>query len=549
MDKLIYNAKVYIEREKFAEAVLIQNETISLVGSNKEVFEAAMNESEYIDAKGCLLLPGFYDSHLHLAYFGRETDSIPAANVTSISELIERGRKTLEKLAPGPEAVITGMGWDQEEFVDEKRYPTRYDLDKISTEHGIIISRKCGHMVCCNTKALELAGIGYPVPIVDGGQIDVDNLGRPTGILREKAGDLVFKIVPAPTEEEIEKHLEYAMKHALKNGLVAVASQDVKGNDMDLLIRIYARIYEKGIRLRISQQAGIENESQLDEYIQKGYRTGTYLHAPYLKMGPLKLFADGSLGSRTALLREFYKDVSDGMPKSRGIRVLEPDIMAVYIKKASQNGLQVVVHAIGDGAIDTVVTNLEAVTKEYDNPLRHGVLHCQITDPPLLERMARNNILALVQPIFLASDLHIVEKRVGRELASTSYAFGTMERLKISTSYGSDCPVESLNPLACIAAAVTRRDISDNSTEAFYPEECVDVWTAVDNYTLGSAYANFDEDRLGRIRPGYLADLVLLDQDIFSIPPEQIGDAQVLFTMVGGEIMYKKTEAGQQLSY
>lgn len=540
MDKIIFNAKVYIEREKFAEAVLIQGETISQVGSNEEIFAAAVKETEYMDAGGCLLLPGFHDSHLHLAFFGREAGAIPAANVTSISELINRGRQTLERLNPCPGAIITGMGWNQEQFTDEKRYPNRHDLDKISTEHGIIISRKCGHMVCCNTKALELAGIGCPVPLVDSGQIDIDDMGRPTGILREKASDLVFKIVPPPTKEDYLKYLEFAVNHALENGLVAVASQDVRGDDMDLFIDTYARLFEKGIRLRISQQAGIQCEAHLEEYIRRGYRTGTYLQAPYLKMGPIKLFADGSLGSRTALLREPYKDAPDDTPNTKGLRVLDAGVMNAYIKKASQNGLQVVVHAIGDGAIDTVVTNLETVTREHDNPLRHGILHCQITDSPLLERMARNDILALVQPIFLASDLYIAESRVGRELASTSYAFGTMERLGIHTSYGSDCPVESLNPLACIAAAVTRRDIADKSGDAFYPEESVDVWTAVDNYTIGSAYANFDENRMGRICSGYLADLVLLDRDIFSIPAEQIGEAQVLFTMVGGEIAFKK---------
>lgn len=540
MDKIIFNSKVYLEREKFAEAVLIQGETITLVGTKEEVFAAAVNETEYIDGRGKLLLPGFHDSHLHLAFFGREARSIPAANVTSIDELIKRGRETLECLQPSSGTIITGMGWNQEQFSDEKRYPTRHDLDKISTDHGIIISRKCGHVVCCNTKALELAGITYPVQTVESGQIDVDDDGRPTGILREKASELAFKIIPPPTLEDTQEHLEFAMKHALENGLVAVASHDVSGDDMDLFVTAYSNIYSKGIRLRVSQQAGITNQEHLNEYIRRGYQTGTYLHAPYLKMGPLKLFADGSLGSQTALLREPYKDAPKEQPYTKGLRVLEAEVMSDYIRKASQNGLQVVIHAIGDGAMDLVLTNLETVTKEHHNPLRHGILHCQITDSLLLERMARNDLLALVQPIFLASDLHIVEKRVGRELATTSYAFGTMERLGIHTSYGSDCPVESLNPFACIATAITRRDLADDTVEAFHPEECVDVWTAVDNYTISSAYANFDENRLGRICCGYLADLILVDRDIFTISSEQIAETQVLFTMVGGEVVYKK---------
>jgi predicted amidohydrolase YtcJ len=540
MDKVIFNAKVYIERGKFAQAVLVRGEHIALAGTNEEVLALAGSGAERMDAGGCLLLPGFHDCHMHLSHFGRAAFAIPAVHVTSIGELVERGRMTLDRLRPKPGAVLTGWGWDQEQFTGEKRLPNRYDLDKISTSHAVIISRKCGHMVCCNSKALEMAGIGKPVPIVEGGQIDVDEAGEPTGIFRENAMDILWKIVPEPDDLEKEAQLAYAMRHALKLGLTAVSSQDAAGGDMEELIRIYARVYEKGLRLRVTQQAGIGCEAHLDEYIQRGYRTGTYLHAPFLKMGPLKLFADGSLGSRTALLRAPYKDA----PETCGIRVLEPDVMAANIQKASQNGLQVAVHAIGDGAMDTVISSFEAVTREGYNPLRHGIIHCQITDRPLVSRMARNDLLALVQPIFLASDMHIAQSRVGRELASTSYAFGSMDRLHMHVAYSSDCPVETLNPLEGIACAVLRTDPDDTKEDAFFPDERVDVYTAVDSYTLGSAYAAFDEKRMGRVCPGYLADLVLLDRDIFTIPAQEIGDTQVLFTMVGGEIAYQKNAEG-----
>ena len=540
MDKVIFNAKVYMERGIFAKAVLVRGEHIALAGTNEEVLAAAEPGAGRIDAGGRLLVPGFHDSHLHLAFFGRAAGSIPAAHVTSISELVERGRGTLDRLRPNPGAVVTGRGWDQEQFTVEKRLPNRYDLDRISTGHAIIISRKCGHMLCCNSKALEMAGIGRPVPAVAGGQIDVDEAGEPTGIFRENAMDLLFRIVPEPGDLEKEAQMEYAMRHALENGLTAVASQDVSGGDMDEVTAVYARLYEKGLRLRVTQQSGIGCQAHLDEYIHRGYRTGTYLHAPFLKMGPVKLFADGSLGSRTALLRAPYKDA----PETRGIRVLEPEALDAYVQKAAQNGLQVVVHAIGDGAMDTVLSSFGAVTKAGRNPLRHGIVHCQITDRPLVFRMAGNDIVALVQPVFLASDMHIAQSRVGRELASTSYAFGTMERMGMHVAYGSDCPVETLNPLKGIACAVLRVDPDDATGEAFFPEERVDVYTAVDSYTRGSAYAAFDEGRMGRIRPGYLADMVLLDRDIFEIPAEEIGDVQVLFTMVGGEMAYQRNEDG-----
>ncbi len=540
MEKAIINAKVYLEREKFAQAVLIRGEHIALIGSNEEVLAAAGGRAERIDAGGYLLVPGFHDSHMHLAFFGRSAGAIEGGSAASVNELIGLGRTAIERLRPRPGAVITGRGWDHEQFASEKRLPSRHDLDKISTEHAVVLSRKCGHLLCCNTKALTLAGIGRPVPKVAGGQIDVDEAGNPTGIFRESAMDLILKIVPPPDAQEVESQLEYAMHHALKNGLTAVASQDVSGGDIDLYTNAYARLYEKGLRLRVTEQAGIGCMEHLDDYIQRGHRTGDFLNAPFLKMGPLKLFADGSLGSRTALMRKPYKDAPDDAPDAKGIRVLEPDVMAAYIIKAAQNGLQVAVHAIGDSAIETAISCFEAVTGEGNNPLRHGIVHCQITDRPLISRMAKNDLLALVQPIFLASDMHMAQKRVGRELASTSYAFHTMARLFMHVAYGSDCPVETMNPLAGIACAVTRTDPAGVPGDVFFPEERVDVYEAVDSYTLGSAYANFDEKRMGRIKEGYLADLVLLDRDIFAIPETEIGSAQVLFTMVGGEIAYQR---------
>jgi predicted amidohydrolase YtcJ len=535
MEKVIYNAKVYMERGKFAQAVLIRGEHIALVGTEEEVLAASDKDAQRIDAGGGLLLPGFHDSHMHLASFGRAAGAINGAGAASIDELIERGRDTLARLNLKPGAVIGGRGWDQEQFTGEKRLPTRHDLDKISTEHAIYISRKCGHILCCNTRALQMAGAAKPVPAIEGGQIDVDENGEPTGIFRENAMDLIFKIVPELNAEDVAAQLEFAMRHALSNGLTAVATQDASGGDIDLYTDAYAKLFEKGLRLRVTEQAGIGCEAHLDEYIKRGLRTGTPLHAPFMKMGPLKLFADGSLGSRTALMRSPYKDA----PETRGIRVLEPEVMGAYIKKAAENGLQVAVHAIGDGAMEEVIGHFEAVTNEDDNPLRHGIIHCQITDRELVSRMAKNDILAIVQPIFVASDMHMAAKRVGHKLASTSYAFHTMERLHMHVSYGTDCPVESMNPLKCIACAVTRKDPDDISGEAYFPQECVDVYTAVDAYTQGSAYANFDERRMGRVKEGYLADLVLLDQDIFEIPADQIGDVKVRFTMVGGEMAYQ----------
>ncbi|MDR2485123.1 MAG: amidohydrolase [Treponema sp.] len=538
LHKVIFNAKVYLRRETFTEAVLIEGERIAAVGTNEDILRIMPGETQLIDARGGVLLPGFQDCHVHLYYLGQKAKTLNAAGVSSIDELIERGRRLLEELKPPPGAFITGWGLNQNDFANTKRYPTRYDLDRISREHPIMVSRVCGHIIYCNSKALETAGITASTKAIEGGRIDIDETGTPTGRLTENAAALVRRIVPVPTDSEMQAVLEWSMNHALSRGITGVGSYDTGGADFQQLVTVYRRIYRNGgSRLRISMQCGIAgDEKQLDAYIRRNLSTGLPLYPPYLKTGPLKLFADGSLGSHTAWLRRPYRD----NPETTGVSVIKPAALANLIKKADAQGLQVAVHAIGDAGIEAVLSALETVTGEHHNPLRHGVLHCQITDRILLERMAKNDILALVQPIFLAEDMHIVEHRVGRELASTSYAWATMERLGIRTAYGTDCPVASINPLAGIACAVTRQDRDGFPQAGFFPQERVDVYTAVDNYTIGTAYGNFDENRLGRILPGYLADLVLLDRDIFSIPAQEIPSAQVVITLVSGEIVYTR---------
>jgi predicted amidohydrolase YtcJ len=252
-------------------------------------------------------------------------------------------------------------------------------------------------------------------------------------------------------------------------------------------------------------------------------------------MGPLKFFADGTLGSQTAWISRPYNDKSE----TSGFPVIDPGLLARFIKKAAGGGFQTAVHVIGDAGADAALRGFEQSTGKGANPLRHALIHCQITTRAIIERMAENGILGMVQPVFLADDMHILESRVGKELASTSYAWGAMNRLGVPVSYGTDSPVRPINPLLGIYCAVTRRDPETDLPEGgFFPAECVDVYTAIDAYTAGSAYASFDERRMGRIRPGFLADLVLLDRDIFSIPLNEIKNAGVVFTMLGGDIVY-----------
>jgi len=536
-DTVIHNAKVYLERGHFAEAVLIRNDRIAAAGANEEIISKAP-KAEKIDAGGGLLLPGFNDSHLHLHDFGRTMHRIQAHGVTSIDEMIARGRGLIDRMKPPEGSVVAGTGWNQELFTGEKRLPNRHDIDRISTEHAVIISRVCGHSLCCNSLALKMAGITRDSAYAASGQIELDEDGEPLGIFGE--GAALYKIrsiIPPFNQEQIEEQLLYAMRHALQNGITSAGSRDIIEDNYQSIVDAYIKLFTgHDLRLRVSLQCTIETDTVFNEFIKRGWITKASMGHPYLTMGASKIFADGSLGSRTAYMSEPYADA----PSSRGFQIHPQEEMDALVLKNHKNGFQVIVHAIGDAAIAEVLNSFEKATGGHANELRHGVVHCQITDLPLLRRMADNNILAFMQPIFLTHDLYIIENRVGRELASTSYALATMDKLGIKVVYGTDCPVESMSPLECIDCAVNRHDVANGyPEEGFYPGECVDVYTAADAYTIGGAYAEFAEDYKGRIKPGYLADMTLLDRDIFTIPRKEIKTARVLWTMTGGAIAYR----------
>jgi len=537
MQLVIHNAKVYLERGNFAQAVLIHDDRIAATGTNEEIISKA-HGAEKIDAGGGLLLPGFNDSHMHLYAFGRNRDRIQANGVTSVDELIARGRDLIGRIKPPEGSVIAGTGWNQDIFTGEKRPPNRHDLDRISAEHAVIISRVCGHSLCCNSLAMKMAGITRDSARTESGHIELDENGEPLGIFGE--GTALYKIrdiIPDCSQEQIEEQLLYAMRHALKNGLTSVGSRDVIEDNYQSIVDAYIKLFTvHDLHLRVNQQCTIENDAVFNEFIKRGWITRSSMGHPYLTMGASKLFADGSLGARTAFMRKPYLDD----PSTRGFQIHTQEEMDALVLKNHKNGFQVIVHAIGDAAIEETLNAFEKATGGHTNELRHGLVHCQITDLPLLRRMADNGILAFMQPIFLTHDLYMLENRVGRELASTSYAHAAMNRLGVKTAYGTDSPVESMNPLECIDCAVNRHDVTNGyPEEGFYPGECVDVYTAVDAYTAGGAYAEFAENYKGRIKEGYLADMTLLDRDIFTIAKKEIRTARVLWTMVGGVMAYR----------
>ena len=545
--KLIRNGKIYLGKKSFCEALLLEKGRIVKTGSNKELL-AEFPGAEKIDAEGALILPAFHDSHVHLQSTGRRAGGIETAGSKSIEDVIRRGRELISRLKPPVGTHIIGDGVNPDLFTEgEKRDLRREDLDKISNEHPIILRRHCGHIIYCNSLAMKIAGVSESAPDIEGGTTDKDASGRPTGVFRENAMDPLYETVPAPSKETIKSNILIAMKEAHSLGICSVASNNSSGSDFDDFVEAYRSINDEGRKagtpaLRVNMQCSIGgSEETLDAYIKRGVYLKPLWSDPewgcFLKMGSIKIFIDGSLGGQTAWMRKPYRD----KPETLGIPVMSRETLKRLVIKSAGKGLgsggmQVLVHAIGDAGMDAVISAFEQVTSPGSNPLRHGIIHCQITTPDLLERMAKNNILALVQPVFLSDDIHILESRVGPELAKTSYAWGSMHKLGISVSYGTDAPISRLDPLPNIQWAVQR---SGGRSPAYNPPEKVDIFTAVDAYTAGSAFSTFDENSLGRIAPGYLADLVFLDRDIFSINPDEIHKAKVLRTMSAGETVYK----------
>ena len=540
MKKVLHNAKVYVEKGVYAQAVLVEDGLIAKVGTDEEVFKAAGNDAEITDCGGKTLIPGLNDSHLHFMQTGEVMNQAQIDGVSSIDEMVRICKEFAEK---HPEQVKTGLhaiGWNQDLFTDSDRLPDRHDLDKISTEFPIVLERVCGHIVSTNTKLIEMLGIDGNSPQFPDGDFLIGEDGYPNGIFTANACNIAKAIVPDFTMEERRKILIDTMKDAVAHGLTSVQSNDVGTTFMDdpAAFKMFHDVYDSGeALLRYRHQVCFNDFEEFRAYLTEGeFAKGSYGEDSWLTLGPLKLFKDGSLGARTALMKNGY----EGDPDNHGLEWIKPEEMHKYCQLAKEYGMQVVTHCIGDAAVESTMDCYEAAFVDGENKLRHALVHCQITDEALLARIAEKDILVFAQPIFLDYDMNIVENLCGKELASTSYAFGTLMRKGAHVSYGTDCPVESYNPFENIYMAVTRKDRAGRPEGGFYPKECVDVESAVDAYTIESAYAEFMEDKKGRIKEGYYADMVLLDRDIFTVDPMEIKEILPVMTMVGGKVVFER---------
>ncbi len=501
---LLYNGRVtgLGEAARGATAVLVIDGRIRAVGGDEPVRADAPRGVPAVDLAGKAVVPGFIDSHLHLINFGVYLQRLDLMGVKSLAELV---RKVAERHRSMPAGDwLIGRGWDQDLFA-EKRYPTRQDLDAVAPDRPAALTRACGHVMAVNSEALRRAGVGAQTPDPAGGQIDRDAAGEPTGILRERAMGLVSRFIPKPSAKELEPALRAAVGRALAAGVTGVHS------DMDI------------------------SNDVIGDLLATDLRTGS--GDDHVKIGSVKMFADGSLGASTAALSEPYSD----NPGNRGIPVVSPEQMKENVLRAHRAGMQVAVHAIGDLAIAMTLDAYEAALSGAPRPNhRHRVIHCQIMRPEQFARFARLGVVADIQPKFITTDMRWAERRVGPERVRTSYAWRTFLDHGVHCAGGSDCPVEPLDPALGLYSVVTREDLDGQPRGGWLPEQKLTAEEALSLFTLGGAYAAFEENDKGSIEPGKLGDLVVLDRDPTAIPGEALKDLRVEMTVVGGRVAFRR---------
>jgi predicted amidohydrolase YtcJ len=532
-DLIITNAKVWTVDAALpqAEAVAVLGERIVAVGSAREIDAWRGPRTRVIDAGGKLLLPGFNDAHTHFVEGGAQLDSVQLNDTTSSSEFVrrvaERARNT-----PKGEWILNG-GWDETKW-NPPQLPTKEMIDAATSNNPAFLDRYDGHMALANSIALQMAGITAQTPDPTGGLIARDKQGNPTGALKDAAKDFVIKVIPPPSREHRMQRARRALDYAASLGVTSVQEMNDEETDSYANFEVYGELLERGeLTARVYAAPAI---SDWQDQARVGIRHG--FGSPYLRLGAVKGFADGSLGSRTAYFFQAYSDA----PSEFGLlhKQMQPlSRMRDWMMQADSAGLQICTHAIGDRAISTVLDLYGEVAKSHGpSDRRFRVEHAQHMAARDFDRFAQLQVIPSVQPYQAIDDGRWAEKRIGHDRASRTYPFRTFLNHGVRLAFGTDWPVAPINPMLGIYAAVTRATLDGKYPDGWFPEQKLTVAEAVEAYTMGSAYAEFQEKEKGSITLGKLADMVLLSDDIFSIKPAKIRDVRVMKTIVGGKVVW-----------
>lgn len=520
---------------KRAEAIAVRGDRVLAVGTREDVLKTKGPETKIIDLEGHFVMPGFNDAHMHLASAGREKLSVNLVGAKTLDEFRERIRVKAEKAAPGE--WVLGAGWD-ETLWPVKILPSRWDLDEVANGHPIYMVRVDGHIAVASTRALQLASITVASRDPDGGKIDRDESGTPTGVLRETARDAVVTVIPKLNHDQRRDAIESALADLASHGVTS-AQDNSSWEDF----QVYEELEKEGkLTARISEWLPFNDAvASLDKK-----RNSHPASDPMLHTGLLKGFMDGSLGSKTAALSEPYADD----PKNSGLPQYEADKLNAMTKERVLAGYQIGLHAIGDKGIEMALdafAEAEKAAKENKAKAADGgtvsrlrIEHAQVTNPQQVLRFKELKVVASMQPSHLLTDMNWAEARLGPKRAAHSYAWAEFLRRGVVLAFGTDYPVEPVTPFRGLYAAVTRQ--SENGKKSYYPEQKLTIEQAIAAYTTGSAFAEFAEKQKGKLEPEMLADFIVLDRDITSVPPAKILETKVLRTVVGGKTVFESSQ-------
>lgn len=514
-----------------ADAVAIYGNRVVAIGSSKEIRSMAGPQTRLIDAHGQLVLPGFNDAHVHFLSGGFQLASVDLRDANSQAEFADRIRRFAEKVPSG--RWITGGDWDHERWPGGL-LPTKELIDRYTPTTPVFVNRLDGHMSLANSVALKLAGVTRETKDPPGGLIVRDaRTGEPTGVLKDSAMSFVWKVVPQSSFEEKLTAARAATEHAARLGVTSVQDMSA-GND----VGVYQTLLNHGeLKTRVYAVSPLPSWERLA-------RTGVRAHfgSDMLRIGGLKGFSDGSLGSTTAFFYEPYNDAPDTRGLS-GDEMFPEGAMLERVRAADRAGLQVMIHAIGDRANDLILAIYERVARENgERDRRFRIEHAQHLRPQDIPRFGQVKVIASMQPYHAIDDGRWAEKRIGHERATTTYAFKSLLDSGAMLAFGTDWTVAPLDPMLTIYAAVTRRTLDGKNPLGWIPEQKISVEEAVRAYTVGSAYAEFSEKEKGTITPGKLADLVIINSDIFQIDPREIEKARVVMTIMDGRVVYERME-------
>jgi predicted amidohydrolase YtcJ len=513
----------------WAEALAFSEGRITCVGKMDHVLTdcgGGQEGVESINLKGQFLMPGFNDAHVHLGGAAADELAVPLIGVPSAEEMQKRVAAAVAQHKEGE--WITGKGWDQNLWL-EKRFPNRQQLDAVAPKNPVILTQVTGHVAVANSLALKSAEIDKNTPNPPGGEIERDALGQPTGMLKEGAAISLVKVrIPDPTFEQRHKGIELVLANVAKNGVTSVQDYSEWAD-----FQVYQQLKEEG-KLTVRITEWLPFNLPLNELQNMQAQGGT--KDPWLKIGALKAFLDGAMGSRTAAMLEPYSDD----PSTTGILTSDPEKLTAMAIQRDKAGFQLAFHAIGDRA-NRIALDVFAAVAKANGPRdrRDRVEHAQVVAPMDFARFAELHVIASMQPSHQTTDMRWAEDRIGRERIMGAYAWETMLKNKVPLAFGTDYDVEPISPFRGLYACVTRERPDGGPKHGWEPQERISLEDCIRAYTSGSAYAQFEEGKKGELKPGEYADFIILSDDLTKVPPAQFTKTRVLRTVVGGRTVYQ----------